>query len=162
MYCTAHSKRTGEPCRAHAVKGKTKCRMHGGTNPGRPLKHGRYSKAPKTLAAKFANHRAMLAGGSLRDTFFNCLREHLPILDKAVENESFPGPEYHMTKAVIDLSADLARAVRKWALDNPADAGYWLNCMGFLEKPRSIQNSNAPGQAAMSSFDKFHGGFPLF
>lgn len=27
--CTARSKRTGEPCRAAAVKGWTVCRMHG-------------------------------------------------------------------------------------------------------------------------------------
>lgn len=41
--------RAGNPCRQAAVKGKRRCRMHGGTNPGAPLgnrnnwKHGRYS-----------------------------------------------------------------------------------------------------------------------
>ena len=48
MQCTAKSKRTGEQCRGFAVKGKTKCRMHGGKNEGAPknnknaIKHGAY------------------------------------------------------------------------------------------------------------------------
>ena len=48
MQCTAKSKRSGEQCRNHAVKGKTKCRIHGGANDGPPkgnknaLKHGAY------------------------------------------------------------------------------------------------------------------------
>lgn len=45
--CTAKT-RVGEPCKAKAVTGKTKCRVHGGANPGPPvgnansLKHGIY------------------------------------------------------------------------------------------------------------------------
>jgi phage terminase small subunit len=30
MQCTAHSSRTGEPCRKFAIKGATVCRTHGG------------------------------------------------------------------------------------------------------------------------------------
>jgi uncharacterized protein YjcR len=44
--------RNGKPCRAPAVKGKKRCRMHGGAEgSGAPkgnknaLKHGRYTKA---------------------------------------------------------------------------------------------------------------------
>lgn len=44
--------RAGTPCRAPAVNGKTRCRMHGGANgSGAPkgnqnaLKHGTYAKA---------------------------------------------------------------------------------------------------------------------
>lgn len=46
--CTAHSKRTGERCKAQAVTGRTVCYHHGGAIPrGRALPqttHGRYSK----------------------------------------------------------------------------------------------------------------------
>lgn len=28
--CGAHSRRTGQPCRSPAVRGKKRCRMHGG------------------------------------------------------------------------------------------------------------------------------------
>ncbi|MGH6987326.1 MAG: HGGxSTG domain-containing protein [Caulobacteraceae bacterium] len=28
--CRAHSRRSGKPCQAPAVKGRTRCRMHGG------------------------------------------------------------------------------------------------------------------------------------
>lgn len=48
MQCTAKSKRSGEQCKNHAMKGKTKCRIHGGANNGPPkgnknaLKTGQY------------------------------------------------------------------------------------------------------------------------
>ncbi len=41
--------RKGTPCQSPAVRGKRRCRMHGGTNPGAPRgntnawKHGAYS-----------------------------------------------------------------------------------------------------------------------
>ena len=47
--------RKGTECQSPAVKGRKRCRMHGGTNPGAPKgnqnarKHGGYSA--KTLAA---------------------------------------------------------------------------------------------------------------
>ena len=34
--CTARSKRSGQPCRAPAVRGWTVCRMHGARGGGRP------------------------------------------------------------------------------------------------------------------------------
>jgi hypothetical protein len=52
--CTAKSKRTGERCKAPAVKGWNVCRFHGARG-GAPegeangaWKHGHYSKAAKT------------------------------------------------------------------------------------------------------------------
>ena len=39
--CTAKAKRTGKRCRANAIRGKDKCRVHGGMT---PVKHGFYSK----------------------------------------------------------------------------------------------------------------------
>ncbi len=42
--CGAHARTTGKPCMAPAIKGKLRCRMHGGKSPGRPKTHGRYSK----------------------------------------------------------------------------------------------------------------------
>jgi hypothetical protein len=39
--CTAKAKRTGKQCRANAIKGKDKCRVHGGMT---PIKHGMRSK----------------------------------------------------------------------------------------------------------------------
>lgn len=46
--CLARTRSGGE-CQSPAVKGKRRCRMHGGTNPGAPIgnrnarKHGGYS-----------------------------------------------------------------------------------------------------------------------
>lgn len=42
--CGAHSRRTGKPCMAPAMK-NGRCRMHGGKATGRPITHGRYTKA---------------------------------------------------------------------------------------------------------------------
>lgn len=48
--CGARTRR-GTPCKAPAVRGRRRCRMHGGTNPGPPLgnrngwRHGRRSAA---------------------------------------------------------------------------------------------------------------------
>lgn len=36
--------RSGAPCKAPAIRGKARCRMHGGKSPGRPIIHGRYRK----------------------------------------------------------------------------------------------------------------------
>ena len=43
--CGAYARTTGQPCQAPAIKGKARCRMHGGKSPGRPKLHGRYSQA---------------------------------------------------------------------------------------------------------------------
>jgi hypothetical protein len=53
--CLART-RKGTACQSPAVKGRKRCRMHGGTNPGAPKdnrnaeKHGGYSKSVKTAA----------------------------------------------------------------------------------------------------------------
>lgn len=41
--CGAHARRTGQPCKSPAVRGKKRCRMHGGKSTGRPVIHGRYT-----------------------------------------------------------------------------------------------------------------------
>lgn len=41
LQCTAKSKRTGNQCRAAAIKGKTKCRTHGGLSTGPKTQAGR-------------------------------------------------------------------------------------------------------------------------
>jgi len=51
--CGAHARTTGQPCQAPAIKGKARCRMHGGKSPGRPMIHGRFSKAYKAERNKW-------------------------------------------------------------------------------------------------------------
>lgn len=71
-HCTATAKATGERCRQPAVKGSTKCRMHGGTSPtgiGSPrFRTGRYSKEmPARLAARYGEALADSKLLELRD-----------------------------------------------------------------------------------------------
>lgn len=58
--CTAHSKRSGLPCKNHAVTGYKVCRFHGAGNVhkgrpgGRPRTSGRYSKyLPERLVERY-------------------------------------------------------------------------------------------------------------
>jgi len=53
--CTAKAKRTGEQCKAYAIQGKDKCRVHGGLT---PVKHGLYSKYTKHKLADKVNQLA--------------------------------------------------------------------------------------------------------
>ncbi|MBK6490329.1 MAG: hypothetical protein IPK89_09620 [Sphingomonadales bacterium] len=54
--CLART-RSGKECQSPAVKGKRRCRMHGGTNPGAPKgnrnarKHGGFSAGSKAALA---------------------------------------------------------------------------------------------------------------
>ena len=62
--CLARTRSGGE-CQSPAVKGKRRCRMHGGTNPGAPIgnrnarKHGAYS-AKAMEAAQYLKALARL------------------------------------------------------------------------------------------------------
>lgn len=64
--------RSGKPCQSPAVRGKKRCRMHGGTNPGAPrgprngsYRHGEYTKEAiemrRRVSALIRESREMLA-----------------------------------------------------------------------------------------------------
>ena len=68
--CGAKTRR-GTPCKAPAMRGRTRCRMHGGPSPGAPLgnrhawKHGRYSREAierrREVAALVREMRALMS-----------------------------------------------------------------------------------------------------
>lgn len=63
--------RDGTPCKAYPVNGSRRCRMHGGTNPGRPVIHGMYS----------VKHRQSLSEKAERfESFVNDLGPELVLL----------------------------------------------------------------------------------
>ena len=67
LQCNALSKRTRERCRAPAIKGKTKCRFHGGRSTGPRTAEGRAGVAAantvhgRETKAKRAEYRAGMA-----------------------------------------------------------------------------------------------------
>lgn len=76
--CTATSKRTGERCKANAMRGRSTCYHHGGKSPvGAALpqfKHGRYSKfLPARIAATYEE--------SLKDTQLLELNDHIAVME---------------------------------------------------------------------------------
>lgn len=76
--CTATSKRTGERCKANAMKGKDVCRHHGGKSKVgagvSTYRDGRYSRyLPERLAAKYEE--------ASNDTELLSLREDVALLD---------------------------------------------------------------------------------
>lgn len=76
MQCTAKSKRSGVQCKNDAMRGKDKCRMHGGKT---PIKHGIYSKyAPAMVANKINEAR--------NDVRLTDIREDLALQRALVNN----------------------------------------------------------------------------
>ena len=65
--CTAKSKQSGGRCTKPVVAGRSVCRYHGGLG-GRPIKHGRYSKALGSLRGAYEESRADPTLLELRDT----------------------------------------------------------------------------------------------
>ena len=59
--CNALSKRTRQRCKAPAIRGKTKCRVHGGAKgSGRPIIHGRETREKRAeRSAKLAELREL-------------------------------------------------------------------------------------------------------
>ena len=70
--CTAHSKRTGLPCRSPAVRGYTVCRMHGARG-GAPSgsANGRYRHGGRTKEAT-----------AEREEFMQLIRESRELLGR--------------------------------------------------------------------------------
>lgn len=81
--CKARSKTTGKQCQRPAVGGKEVCYYHGGApGSGRPVIHGRYSKALKRSALSDA-YRTALEDAALLD-----LREPLALMEAAVQRST--------------------------------------------------------------------------
>lgn len=109
MQCGAKT-RDGDPCKALAMP-NGRCRMHGGTNPGRPIIHGRYSRKNDEALADKVN--AMLAGGDPLDvmrpiataavalqTYVSRFEPHIPLPAEDIER-------------LISWSESLVRSVTK-------------------------------------------------
>lgn len=109
--CTAHSKRTGEPCRNPALTGSNLCRMHGGASSGRPIKHGRYSivKA-KSLAAKVEEYLGDERPGDLTGELA-LMRGLLQGFLDTVGDDDTAKPE--TIKQVYDMVEGIAKLVEK-------------------------------------------------
>lgn len=86
--CTAMSKRTGQRCRAKAMKGKDKCYHHGGAT---PVKHGLYSKYSKHKLAEVTQQLAQ--DPELLDLRQQIAFKQALILDKLEQMAGELGPE---------------------------------------------------------------------
>lgn len=78
MQCTAKSKRSGEQCKKDAMRGSTKCHMHGGKSPkgiaSPAYQTGRYSKyLPARLMERYQE--------ASQDSELLALREDIALLD---------------------------------------------------------------------------------
>lgn len=64
MQCTAKAKHTKEQCKAWAIRGKDKCKVHGGLT---PCKHGRYSKYNPAIVELLARAKVLKRTDGLYD-----------------------------------------------------------------------------------------------
>ncbi len=113
--------RDGDPCKNAPVTGHARCRMHGGTSPGRPIIHGRYSLIHRAaLAAKVATFLADPRPGDLTDELAllrALLQDHLERFPDGVPLEvSEIGCVMAMVDAVARLVERISRIVNQTAL----------------------------------------------
>ena len=106
MQCTAKSKQTGERCKAPAVRGKDKCRMHGGAT---PVKTGLYSKYAKTFLADRIEELK-------DDPALTDLREHIAfmtalLMDRLEANSQLTE---ETAQGLITIAEKLTKAIERW------------------------------------------------
>jgi hypothetical protein len=109
--CNAH-KRDGSPCGQPAVRGMTKCRMHGGRTPSGPghgaFRHGRYSKVlPVRLAARYEEAVSSPRLLSLRNDLAVCESRLMDLFGRVDTGES--GALWQALREALDAFA-LAQA----------------------------------------------------
>lgn len=94
--------RQGKPCSSKFLCANGRCRMHGGTNPGRPIVHGRYSKVHGRIREAIAASEA--------DTTLLDMRKTVAVFDAltkfALERaESKDTPEFRRRALKLLLDA---------------------------------------------------------
>lgn len=108
MQCTAKSKRSGERCRNHALKGKDVCRMH----QGRPVTHGLYSK-----------YKGQVLGDRIRelldDTELTNMRPQIATLIALAEDlrdriERVGGVGQSERQAMAALAVEITKAIERY------------------------------------------------
>lgn len=106
MQCTAKSKRTGERCKAPAVRGKDKCRMHGGAT---PVKTGLYSKYTKTFLADRIEELK-------NDPALTDLREHIAFMTALLMDRLEANPQLteETAQGLISIADKLTKAIERW------------------------------------------------
>lgn len=102
--CTATAKRTGKQCRAAAIKGRDKCRVHGGMT---PIKHGLFSKYPEAVAGE---HLKAAQETELRETLKQTAGLLAAVLSRWTEQGFVFDPLFY--KAVSALSGRLTAAIK--------------------------------------------------
>lgn len=154
--CSAISKRTGQPCKARAVKGRDVCYHHGGKSlEGAALpqfKHGRYARSlPERLAERY--HEAA------SDPELLSLREDVALLDTRLSQligRAESGESTEAWKRVQKALKDLRKAEAggkqdrkkeaRFALEDAIESGgtdleVWTEIGAHLERRRKLTES---------------------
>ena len=142
LKCHAKSKRTGKQCGQWAVEGARVCRMHGAGG-GRPVTHGRYSKALGKLAA---NYEASLNDRSLFD-----LREPVAALDGVTQRLMAMVDEHDSPEWRRNVRAK-CKAVREALSAGAPSAAQLMEELGELIDRGAAEGSNL--EALGSNLDK--------
>ena len=122
--CTAKSKRTGEQCKAQAVRGYSVCRMHGAGKPnthtGRPIATGRYSIKRTELAAKTQEFYSDPQPGNLTSELALMRALLQNYLDRFPDDQHLPFDDiariYGMTEGIGRLVERIAKIVAATSL----------------------------------------------
>lgn len=142
--CTAKSKQSGVRCRGAAMPGSSKCKMHGGTNPGGRVKHGRYSKVLKRWREDFER---LLNDEGLLDTRHDLAMMDVTIEDLIARVQDGDSPDWRAQ--VRDAYDQLQAAIRSRKQDRVAKA---MKALGTLVEGGASQDAMA--REVISSVDR--------
>lgn len=111
--------RSGKPCQNYGMK-NGRCRMHGGTNPGAPIKHGRYSiKHRQSLQEKQAKFLEDPEPGNLIDELAlgrAFLQDFLERLTDGPINQETRNHAFDMIESLGRLVERISRILNQTAL----------------------------------------------
>ena len=142
--CTAQSKRSGEQCKLAAMRGKTKCRMHGGKSlTGKDSPHyktGKYSKyLPDRMADRYEE--------ALQEQDLISLSNEIALIDsqlttqlEELQQRGANGETWAEARSLL-ADGDLVRLERLLAEGGNSDAAIWNGVNGLIEQRRRLADT---------------------
>jgi hypothetical protein len=164
--CDATAKRTGKTCRAIAVTGSSKCRMHGGVTPFGPasphFRTGRYSRfLPARLVARYREGELDPELLSLRQEIAlvdACLTDLLARVDTGESGRLWDGltkafHTYRQARAnrQLDTMRTALEEIESWLARGTVDHLAWAEISEKLEQRRKLCESEAKRLIAMKA-----------
>jgi len=154
--CGAKTK-SGGTCKSKPVTGRNRCRMHGGTNNGAPIKHGLYSKRLQQQPQLRERIEEIKSDTRLMDG-----REHLAAALALLENsmDSLSPSDLHDMEVVRVVSTIVSQVQKSIESIHKIEQGHWLppeQVQAEIQRAGQVIQSECKGCDRLPSLAaKFH------